>query len=162
MRQGANLGSGKMMQLGEIVDFGGGFLEDSGEGGLFVGGKMTEDKIDVAEFGADFGAVSAEAEARKFGGAEMARDGFEAVVATTAAFGAEAQRAKRQVEIIANDQNVGGCDFIELGELGNSLTGIVIKSLGFNKDRASLFEPDGVEFEVLPSEIVDLGIEVES
>lgn len=136
-------------------------MEDGGEGGLFVGGKMTEDKIDVTEFGADFGIVSAKAEARKFGGAEVTRDGFEAVVATATAFGAEAQRAKRQVEIIANNQNIGGGNFIELGELGNSLAGIVIKSLGFNKNRVSLFEPDSVEFGVLPSEIVDLGIKVE-
>lgn len=65
-------------------------MEDGGESGLFVGGEMAEHEINVAEFGADFGIVSAEAEARKIGGAKVVSDGFEAVVATTTAFGAEA------------------------------------------------------------------------
>ncbi len=63
------------LKLFEIKFFEGGF-KDASEGGLFVGGEVAEDEIDIAEPRADFGIVSTEAKTREILCAEMGGDGF--------------------------------------------------------------------------------------
>lgn len=50
--------------------------EDIGESGLFFGGEMTEDEVDIAELTANFGIVRAEAEAGEILCAEVGGNGF--------------------------------------------------------------------------------------
>lgn len=51
--------------LGKIIDFLGDCLENLGESRFFFGGKFAKDKVDIAEFLADFGIIGAEAQPRK-------------------------------------------------------------------------------------------------
>ncbi len=145
-----------------MVDFCGDFGEESGESGFFVGGEAAEDEVGVADFLAEVVVSCAEAKAGKIGSMEVFGDGFETVVAAAAAFGAVAQGAKGQVEIITDDEDVFEGDFVEIGKLDDGAAGIVIEGLGFDEDLVAVFEPEGVVFGFLPGEIVDFGIKIKS
>lgn len=138
----------------------GNFGKESGEGGFFLGGKAAEDEIDVAKFLAEFVVPCAEAKTWKIGGAEIFGDGFEAVVAAGAAFGAVAEAVERQVKIVADDEDVFERDFVEIDEFGDGAAGIIVKSLRFDEDLIAVFEPEGVELRFLPGEILDFGIKI--
>lgn len=144
----------------ELVNLLDNFGEEGRESGFFLGGKAAENEIDVAEFLAEFIVPGAEAKTRKIGSMERFGDGFETVVAAGAALGAVAEAAERQIKIITNDQDVFEGDFVEIGEFGDGAAGIVIESLGFDKDLIAVFEPEGVEFGLLPGEIFDFGIKI--
>lgn len=89
---------------------------DALEGGLekiwelfpFFGGKFAKNKFGVADFLANCGIISADAEARKIASAESCGDGFETIIAAAGAFGAVANLAEIEIEIIADDENIGG------------------------------------------------------
>lgn len=142
------------------IDTGGDFGEEAGEGGFLVGGELTEDEVDVAEFLADFGIVSAEAKARKIGRFKVFRDGFETVIAAATAAFAEAEGAEIKVEIVAEDENIARGEFIKTEEIGDGETGFVVKSLGFEEDFIAGFEPEGAHFGLFPGQIMSFGIKI--
>lgn len=123
----------------EFVDF----LRDSGkeggEGGFFLGSEAAKNEIDVAEFLAEFVVPGAEAETRKVSRMEVFGDGFEAVVAAAAAFGAIAKTVEGQVKIVADDKDVFEGDFVEIGKVDDGAAGIVVESLGFDEDFVAVF-----------------------
>ena len=121
-------------RLASGIDAGGDFSEKAGESGFFVRSELAEDEVDVAELLADFGIVGAEAEAGEIGGFELAGDGFEAVVPSAAAAFAEADLAKIEVKIVAEDENVARREFIEAHEIGDGEAGIVVEGLGLEED----------------------------
>lgn len=145
----------------DFVDFCGDFGEKSGEGGFFFGGEATEDEVDVAEFLTEGVVPCAEAKAWKVGCVEGFGDGFEAVVAATTASHAIAKTVERQVEIVADDENVLEGNFVKIDKFGNGATGIVVESLRFDEDFVAVFEPNGMEFGFLPVEIFNFSIKIE-
>lgn len=136
------------------------FEEEIGEKLLFFGGEAREDEIDVAELRAKLVVVGAEAKPRKIFGAEVVCDRFEAVIAATGAFSAVADGLERQVEIVADGEDVGGVDFVVVGKIFDGEAGIVVKIIGFEENTVTIFKPDGVHFLIFPGEMVNLGIEV--
>lgn len=146
---------------GVFVDGAADFAEEVGEEGFFLGSEAGEDEVDVAELCAELGVVSAEAEAGEIVGAEVVRNGFEAVVAATGAFGAVADGLERQVEIVADGEDVGGVDFVVIGEISDGEAGVVVEIAGFEENAVAIFEPDAVHFGVFPGEIVDFGIKIQ-
>ena len=70
----------------------------------------------------------------------------------------EANSAKFEIKIITNHQNLFGWNFVILGESLDCLTGIIVVSLGFNKNRVSLFEPESIKLWFLPSLVMNFGI----
>lgn len=88
---------------------------DALEGGLeeiwellsFFGGKFAKNEFGVADFLANCGIISADAEARKIASVEGCGDGFEAIITTAGAFGAVANLAEIEIKIIADDENIG-------------------------------------------------------
>lgn len=121
---------------------------------------MAEDEVDIAEFGADCGVVRAEAEAGEVFGAEVGGDGFQAVVPSARAFSAETGLAERQVEIIANDRDVFGWDFVEMGESLDGFAGIIIESLWFDEDSVAVFIPKSIILRSFPVEMMNFGIKI--
>ena len=143
------------------VEFREGGMENVGEGGLFGGSKMTEDEIDIAELLADGGVVRAETETGEILGAEAGGDGFQAVIAAAGAFDAETGFAERQVEIVANDRNMLGWNFVILCESLHSFAGVIIKNLGFEKNGIVGFVPEGVIFRLFPVKMMDFRIKIQ-
>ncbi len=138
------------------------FFQDFGEFFFFFFREVAEDEVGIAQFGTESVVVSAEAEAGEVFCAEMLDDGFEAVVAASGAFLTGAKLAEGEVEIVTDGEDVGGRDFIEVGESADGEADVVVESLGFDEEGGSLFAPDGVEFCVgFPSEMVDFEVEIE-
>lgn len=93
---------------------------------------------------------------------EIFGDGLEAVVAAATAFGAVAEAAEREIEIVADDEDVFEGDFVEIDEFGDGATRVVVKSLGLDEDFVAGFQPEGVELGLLPGlEAVYCGIKIE-
>ena len=84
---------------------------DALEGGLeeiwelfsFFGGKFAKNEFGVADFLANCGIISADAEARKIASVEGCGDGFEAIIAAAGAMRPEAELTEIEVKIVAND-----------------------------------------------------------
>lgn len=73
---------------------------------------------------------------------------------------AVAELAKIEIEIVANDENIGGWDFIEMSEKLGGLAGIIVEILRLEKNCVADFCPNSVIFRFLPSEIVSFGIKI--
>ena len=72
-----------------------------------------------------------------------------------------ADGAEFEVEVVTDAEDVFGRDFVEVGEVSDCGADVVVESLGFDEDGASLFFPDGVEFFVrFPFEIVDFEVKI--
>ena len=92
----------------------------------------------------------------------MGDDRFETVVAAGGAFFAFAGGAEREIEVVADAEDVCGWDFVKVGESADGGADVVVKSLGLDEDGVALFAPDGVEFFVrLPFEVVDFEVKIE-
>ena len=122
---------------------------------------MSEDEVDVADLLAHGRVVGAEAEARELVGAEMSGDGLEAVVAAAGPVFAVAESAKLKIKVIADHKNVLGGNFVEVGEGLDGLAGFVVEGLRFDEDGASLLQPDGAEFGLLPVKLMDFGVKIQ-
>lgn len=144
----------------ELIDFFSDLSEESRKGGFFLGSETAEDEVDVAELLAEFIVPCAKAETGEIGGVEVFGDGFETVVAAGAALGAVTKTIERQVEVVADDEDVLERNSVEIGEFGDSAAGIVVESLGFDEDFVAVFKPEGMEFGFLPGEIFDFGIKI--
>lgn len=110
---------------------------------------MTEDKVDVADLGAER-VIGAEAEAGEVFGAEVGDDGFETVATAATAFFTEANLTKIEIEVVADDEDVFGRDFVKMREGLDGFAGIVIEVLGFDKDIVAGFEPECAKFRLFP------------
>ena len=122
---------------------------------------MPENEVNVADLLTDGGVVGAETKARELVGAKVSGDGFEAVITAAAAVFAVAKGAELKVKIIANHEDVLGSDFIEASEGLDGLTGFVVEGLRFDENGASLFQPDGAEFGLLPVKLMDFGVKIQ-
>lgn len=107
-------------------------LEDIGELFPLGGSEFAEDELCIAEGLADAMIICADTEAWEIASAEGGSDGFEAVVTAAGAFGAVADLAEVEVKIVADDEKVGGAEFVKMDEFLDGAAGIVIKILGFN------------------------------
>ena len=122
---------------------------------------MSEDEVDVADLLAYGEVVGAETEARKLVGAEMGGDGFETVVAAAGPVFAVAESAKLKIKVITDYKNVFGSDLVEAGEGLDGLAGFVVEGLRFDENGASLLQPDGAEFGLLPVKLMDFGVKIQ-
>lgn len=135
--------------------------EELGQSGFFTGGKTAQNKVDIAEFGAQIGVVSAQTEASKIGGFEMFGDGFETVIAGARTFGAKTERAKREIKIITDNEDVTRGELVKMHEFSYGEAGIVIKSLGFDKEAVAILEPKRMKAGLLPGELVGGGVKIQ-
>lgn len=110
---------------------------------------------------ADGGVVSADAEAGEVARAEGRSDGFETIIAAAGAFGAVADLAEFEIEIVADDENVVGGEFVKMDEFLDGAAGKIVEILGFEEDAVTVFGPESAKFGFLPVEVVDFGIEIE-
>lgn len=122
---------------------------------------MSENEVDVADLLAYGEVVGAETEARELVGAEMGGDGFEAVIAAAGPVFTVAEDAKLKIKVITDHEDVLGSDLVEASEGLDGLTGFVVEGLGFDEDGASLFQPDGAEFGLLPVKLMDFGVKIQ-
>lgn len=99
----------------------------------------------------------------ELGGSKMGGGGFEAVVTGASALFSEADGAERQVEIVADDEQIGGgFELVEVYELCDGFADVVVESLGFGEDGAIGFDSFGEEFGCgLKGEIVGFGVKIE-
>lgn len=135
---------------------------------------MAKDEIDIADLGGGLSlsvameivaevevVVSAEAEAGEVFSAEVGDDGFEAIIAASGAFLAEAELAEGEIEVVADHEDVGGSDFVKTSESLDGLARIIVEILGFDEGGVGGFEPEGAEFGLLPGKIMSFGIKIE-
>lgn len=146
---------------GFLVDAGDDLAEELGEAFALRRGEASEDEFDVAETLAKPWIISAEAEAREILGMEVFGDGFEAIVAAARTVSSVAEGAEGQLKIVADDEDVVRLDAVESGEVCDGDAGFVIESLGLDEDVIAVFEPNGVEFGLLPGLMLDGSIEIQ-
>lgn len=96
---------------------------------VLYGHEFGKHEIDVAELLAEWLVAGAEAKAREILGSKVLDRGFEAIVAASAAPLAEADLAEREVEIVANDQNILRSKFVEIHNSANTDANVVIERL---------------------------------
>lgn len=77
--------------------------------------------------------------------------------------GAKTELAEIEVEVVADDEDVFGRDFIELGEFLHSRAGEIVESLGFDKNGVGGFGVDGGELGgFMPGELAGFEIKIKS
>ena len=129
---------------------------------MFFWSKTAEDEIGVAELAPDGIIAGAKAETGEVAGAEVGDDGPEPVVATVGAGFAVAEGAKGEIEVVAEDENILGRNFIKLGKIADGQARIVVELLGFDKDTVAICEGESAMFGVgLPGEISNFGVKIE-
>lgn len=89
----------------ELVDFLIDLAKDFGKSGFFGGSEMAKDEVSIADLSAGR-VVGAEAEAGEIFGVEVLDEGFKAIIAAGAAFFAETELTKGEVEVVAEDEDV--------------------------------------------------------
>ena len=91
----------------------------------------------------------------------MEDGGLEAVVSSCGAGLAVAEEAEVEIEVVADDEDILGWDFVKFGKIAHGEAGIVIKSLRFNEDVVALFAPDSGMFLVwFPAPALYFGIKI--
>lgn len=91
----------------------------------------------------------------------MLEDGFEAVIGASGTVLAVADGAEGELEVVANDEDILGCEFVKPGKSGDGEAGIVVESLRFDENGVTILAPESVKFGLLPVELVEFGIEIE-
>ena len=122
---------------------------------------MPENEVDVADLLTDGGVVGAETKARELVGAKVSGDGFEAVITATGPVFAVAESAKLKIEVITDHENVLGGNLVEVGEGLDGLARFVVEGLRFDENGASLLQPDGAEFGLLPVKLMNFGVKIQ-